>query len=161
MTHALFVALASHPPCNRPGISSKSALNAPSLRLSAPTIGTHTSLQDLRRTVGASEIPIAPADRGAHLTRFPSLAAFERRPTGHGTCCQLGEWGRHPKPVTATDIRATGKNDPKETSSEVALRRSNALRSVAKYTLASYFALAHSMTGTKGPSADGIGAAAR
>ena len=103
MTHALFVALASHPQCNRPGISSKSALNAPSLRLSAPTIGTHTSLQDLRRTVGASEIPIAPADRGAHLTRFPSLAAFERRPTGHGTCCQLGEWGRHPKPVTAPD----------------------------------------------------------
>jgi hypothetical protein len=100
MTHALFLALASHPPCNRPTISSKSALNAPSLRPSATTIGTHTSLQDLRCTVGASEIPIAPVAKGAHLTRFPSLAAFERRPTGHGTCCELGEWGRHPKPVT-------------------------------------------------------------
>ena len=30
-----------------------------------------------------------------------------------------------------------------------------------EYPLASYFALAHSMTGMKGPSADGIGAAAR
>ena len=34
------------------------------------------------------------------------------------------------------------------------------LNSVAN-PLASYFALAHSMTGMKGPSADGIGAAAR
>ena len=31
----------------------------------------------------------------------------------------------------------------------------------AKYPLASYFALAHSMTGINGPSAEGIGAAAR
>ena len=78
----------------------RSPATATPLRPSATTIGTHTSLQDLRCTVGASEIPIAPADRGAHLTRFLSLAAFERRPTGHGTCCELSDWGRHPKPVT-------------------------------------------------------------
>ena len=107
MTHALFVALASHPPCNRPRIPSKSALNALSLRPSAPTIPTHISLQDPRCTVGASEIPIAPADRGAHLTRFPSLAAFEHRPTGHGTCFELGESGRHPKPVTYSGVEGS------------------------------------------------------
>src|SRR5215831_19443611 len=73
MTHALLLALASHPPCNRPSISLKSALNAPSLRPSVPTIGTHTSLHDLRCTVGASQIPIAPADRWcpSHAVSFP------------------------------------------------------------------------------------------
>ena len=70
---------------------------------------TSLSLQDLRYTVGASKIPIAPADRGAHLTRFPSLATFKRRPTGHGTCCELGEWGRHPKPVTRAAVKESGR----------------------------------------------------
>src|SRR5262252_4780620 len=38
------------------------------------------------------------AIRGAQLPRFPSLAAFERRPTGLGACGELTERGRHPKP---------------------------------------------------------------
>jgi len=91
MTHALFVPRARDLPRNRPAISSKSDLNAPSLRPFAPTIATHASLQDLRCTVGASEIPIAPPDRGAHLPRFPSLAAFVRRPGSHRACCQLSD----------------------------------------------------------------------
>src|SRR5262249_46472782 len=36
------------------------------------------------------------------LPRFPSLAAFERRPGGLGACRELTERGRHPKPVTLT-----------------------------------------------------------
>src|SRR5262245_47023985 len=91
MTHALFVPRACDLPRNRPAISSKSDLNAPSLRPFAPTIATHASLQDLRCTVEASEIPIAPPDRRAHLPRFPSLAAFVRRPGSHRACCQLSD----------------------------------------------------------------------
>ena len=49
-------------------------------------VGSSCTLQDLRCTVGASEIPIAPLDRGAHLPRFPSLAAFVRRPGSHRAC---------------------------------------------------------------------------
>jgi len=33
-----------------------------------------------------------------------AMAAFERRPTGLGACDELTERGRHPKPVTTTDI---------------------------------------------------------
>jgi hypothetical protein len=91
MPHAPFLALARNLPRDRPAISSKSDLNAPWLRPFAPTIATHASLQDLRCTVGASEIPIAPPDRGAHLPRFPSLAAFVRRPGSHRACCQLSD----------------------------------------------------------------------
>jgi hypothetical protein len=85
MTHALLLALAGHPPYNRPANSSKSALNAPSLRPSATTIGTHTSLQDLRCTVGASEIPIAPADRGAHSPAVSFIGGF-RTPARRPSC---------------------------------------------------------------------------
>ena len=100
MTHVPLRRSRTPSPIQSAGISSKPALNAHSLHPTAPTIGTHTSLQDLRRTVGASEIPIAPADRGAHLTRFPSLAAFERGPPAMVRVANLGEWDRHPQRVT-------------------------------------------------------------
>jgi hypothetical protein len=45
-------------------------------------LDTEPCLHDLRCAVGASQISIAPADRAAQLPRFPSLAAFERRPGG-------------------------------------------------------------------------------
>src|SRR5262249_36324967 len=91
MTHALLVPRASDLPRNRPAISSKSDLKPPSLRPFATNIATPAFLQDLRCIVGASQIPIAPPDRGAHLPRFPSLAAFVRRPGSHRACCQLSD----------------------------------------------------------------------
>jgi hypothetical protein len=58
-----------------PAIAPPFPQNQPSSPHSAhrlvPTIATHACLQDLRCTAGASEIPIAPADRGAH---FPAVS---------------------------------------------------------------------------------------
>ena len=43
----------------------------------------------IRCTGPGNQNPIAPADRGAHVPRFPSLAAFGRRPGSHRACCEL------------------------------------------------------------------------
>jgi hypothetical protein len=66
-------------------------------------------LRDLRCAGRASQTPIAPADRGAPIPRFPSLAAFERRPSGLGACGKLSERAGIPKPVTLSDVSSRSK----------------------------------------------------
>jgi hypothetical protein len=52
----------------------------------------------------ASQIPKAPAEPGACLSRLRSLKAFGRRPTGLGASGKLSERAGSPKPVTKTAV---------------------------------------------------------
>ena len=71
---------------------------------SSQPFATHACLQDLRCTVGASEIPIAPADRGAHSPAVSFTGGF-RTPARQPSCVLRAQrWGRHPKPVTEPDL---------------------------------------------------------
>src|SRR5262249_22107163 len=85
MAHGRYPVFACHLVRNQPTICSIDALNAPTRRCLAPTIGTYASRPHLRCTVAASEIPIAPADRGAHspAVSFPGGFPTPARPP----CC--------------------------------------------------------------------------
>jgi hypothetical protein len=107
MAYALLAASPRHSPHDQLTTSRKSRFKVPSRPRIVPTLDAEPSLQDLRCAVGASEFSIAPADRAAHSPRFPSLAAFERRPGGRCPCGDLCDRGRHPKPVTFTALTTT------------------------------------------------------
>src|SRR5215472_17993823 len=65
MAHGRYPVSPCHLARNQPTISSIDALNASTGRCLTPTIGIYASRPHLRCTVAASEISIAPADRGA------------------------------------------------------------------------------------------------
>jgi hypothetical protein len=109
MAYALLAASPRHSPHDQLTTSRKSRFKVPSRPRIVPTLDAEPSLQDLRCAVGASEFSIAPADRAAHSPRFPSLAAFERRPGGRCPCGDLCDRGRHPKPVTTTALSMRSK----------------------------------------------------
>jgi hypothetical protein len=80
MPHAPFLVPRRDLPRNRPAISTKSVLflssGAPARPNHChPRLSPGPALHRRRQ-----RNPVAPADRGARLPRFPSLAAFERRP---------------------------------------------------------------------------------
>jgi hypothetical protein len=79
------------PPRDQPRICGKYHLNSLSPHRLAQYFALTAHLQHRHCTVRASQIPIAPADRRPLLPRFPSLAAFEPRPTRRRACCELSE----------------------------------------------------------------------
>src|SRR5262245_43491457 len=74
---------------NHQTICSVDALKAPTRRCLAPALSTAVSRPDPRCTVAASQISIAPPDRGAHSPAVSFPAAFERRPGRLRACGEL------------------------------------------------------------------------
>src|SRR5262245_44680007 len=105
---------------NHQTICSVDALKAPTRRCLAPALSTAVSRPDPRCTVAASQISIAPPDRGAHSPRFPSLAAFERRPGRLRACGELHDgapsrWGCcHPHPSQNRTCRFLASGSSRE-----------------------------------------------
>jgi hypothetical protein len=73
-----------------------------------PAHGAHPPRYHRRRRAAEAPagarctVPLAPPDPGAPLPRFPSLAAFGRRPRCLSRC---PHWGRHPKPFTEAAVQ--------------------------------------------------------
>jgi hypothetical protein len=67
------------------------ALNAPRRSCLTPTIGTRPCLQDLCCTVGTTQIPIAPAHRGAHSPAASFPGGFRTPARRPRACCELSD----------------------------------------------------------------------